>query len=68
MDSGNSESLKNTETTEQKQDDWRNYRPNSPSLNKNPETPVIDRPPRQRGGGAALGTAHPQRRRVRPTP
>ena len=57
MDSGNSESLKNTETTERKQDDWRNYRPNSPSLNKNPETPVIDRPPRQRGGGAALGLA-----------
>jgi S1-C subfamily serine protease len=57
MDSGNSESLKNTETTEQKQDDWRNYRPSSPSLNKNPETPVIDRPPRQRGGGAALGLA-----------
>lgn len=57
MDSGNSESLKNTETTERKQDDWRNYRPNSPSLNKNSETPVIDRPPRQRGGGAALGLA-----------
>ncbi len=57
MDSGNSESLKNTESTERKQDDWRNYRPDSPSLNKKPETPVIDRPPRQRGGGAALGLA-----------